>query len=104
MSEIDCGLHDKQIDFLFDGRRIKTGVFGRGWGKSYLTAAIFYQWMCQMPRGKAFLTAGSYEQIENTTLAECRKFWEALGLIEDVHYVVGKQPPRYLEEIDLMQT
>jgi hypothetical protein len=97
MSEetVDCGLHDAQSDFLLAPQRVKVGCFGRGWGKSYEIGAEIYNRMCQMPRSKGFVSAGSFEQIENTTIAECRKFWEVLGLYEGVHYVVNKKPPHY---------
>jgi hypothetical protein len=85
--------HTRQIEFAQAPQRVKVMVAPRGWGKSTEIALITYDWVRLMPRGKAFFAATTFEQIDNNVLPPVREKWAELGLIEGIHYVVGKRPP-----------
>lgn len=82
-----------QIQFASAPQRIKCLVAGRGFGKSSLIALIVYFWLDKMPRAKIFFSSTTFEQLDNSTLPPIREKWLELGLIEGVHFVVGKRPP-----------
>lgn len=85
--------HGPQIDFAQAHQRVKVMVAPRGWGKSTEIALITYDWFRLMPRGKAFFSSTTFEQIDNNVLPPVREKWAELGLKEGIHYVVGKRPP-----------
>lgn len=82
----------KQIAFVTAPQKIKTCVAGRGFGKSTLIALILLFMLRSMPRAKIFFSSTTIEQIKNMTLPPVRAKLREMGLIEDVHYVVGKDP------------
>lgn len=85
--------HSKQIEFATAPQQVKCAVSPRGWGKSTLIALITYDWFRLMPRGKVFYSSTTFDQIENQSLPVIRDKWQEFGLIEGLHYVVGKTPP-----------
>lgn len=85
--------HSRQIDFAEAKQRVKCLIAGRGWGKSSVIALILYYWFRLMPRGKVFLSSTTFDQIDNNVLPPVREKWAEMGLIENLHYVVGKRPP-----------
>lgn len=85
--------HSGQIAFAEAPQRVKCAVAPRGWGKSTVIAFFLYNWLRLMPRGKVFYSSTTYDQIDNQSLPVIRDKWTELGLIEGIHYVVGKKPP-----------
>ena len=86
--------HDGQIDLAFSPQKIKVFVCGRAWGKSQGIGLITYDWAKKSPRAKIFLCSTTLDQIKNNTLSPIQDAWSSLGLIEDIHYVVCKRPPK----------
>ena len=83
----------KQIQFATAPQRVKCIVAGRGFGKSAVLALVTREWCRLMPRGKVFLSSTTFDQITEATLPVMREKWGEMGLIEGLHYVVGKRPP-----------
>lgn len=53
--------------------------------------------MQEMPRAKGFLSSSTYNQILTKTLPAMEERWQAAGMIDGVHYVVGRRPPKHFE-------
>jgi hypothetical protein len=81
-----------QIRFATARQKIKTLIAGRGFGKSTLIALILYQMMRVLRRGKIFFSSTTVEQIKNSTLPPVIEKLAEMGIIEDKHFVVGKNP------------
>lgn len=82
----------KQIGFVMAPQKIKTLIAGRGFGKSTLIALILFFMLRAMPRAKIFFSSTTIEQIKNMTLPPVIAKLHEMGIIEDRHYVVGKDP------------
>jgi hypothetical protein len=48
-----------------------------------------------MPRSKGFLSSTTYNQLLTKTLPGIEAMWQEMGLVEALHYVVGKRPPEH---------
>jgi len=70
--------------------RMKYHVWARGAGKSFILAYYMKEFARQMPRGSFFLVGATYSQILFQTLPSTIEGMEKLGLIQGVHYVVGR--------------
>jgi len=73
-------------------------VWGRGTGKTEGPIAfrsIHNQNI--MPRGATGMVASTYMQILTRTLPPLEKAWQRYGYMPDVHYWVGKFPPKNLK-------
>ena len=85
----------KQQEFLKNRKPIKLFRAGRGTGKTHIIGAEKRISAAEFPQGKEFLAAATYAQILTKTLPELMDVWRGFGLIENVHYVVGKRPPKH---------
>lgn len=84
--------NSKQISFVTAPQKIKTCVAGRGFGKSTLIALILLFMLRAMPRAKIFFSSTTLEQVKNSTLPPVLEKLAEMGLVEDRHFVVGKDP------------
>lgn len=82
----------KQIAFVQAVQKIKTLIAGRGFGKSTLIALILLFMLRVMPRAKIFFSSTTIEQIKNMTLPPVIAKLHEMGIIENRHFVVGKDP------------
>lgn len=82
----------KQIAFVQAPQKTKTLVAGRGFGKSTAIALILIFFLRHLARGKVFFASTTLEQVMNSTLPPVRDKLAKIGIKEDVHYVVGKDP------------
>lgn len=76
----------------------KTKIFlewGRGTGKSFILAYLMKRMVEQMPGASFALVGSTYLQILSRTLPSTKKGLAALGLYENVDYVVGKNGSKY---------
>lgn len=87
-------LNDKQREFLSSHANIVMFLAGRGTGKTFTIGEAKFNCLARMPRGKTFLSSSTYAQILTKSIPEMQSNWEQHGLIEDVHYVIGKRPPK----------
>lgn len=72
----------------------KVFLAGRGSGKTAEGGLEVYMNQYHLPRSKGFICGLTYQQILNNFLPPMIELWEMLGLHEDVHFVVGKTPPK----------
>lgn len=88
-------LNDPQAKVLLVDPQIAVLIYGRRLGKSTeIIAHLSAKRAFDMP-GASFLMLGrTYKQILERTLAATKTGWLKRGYIEDVHYVVGKRPPK----------
>lgn len=84
--------NQKQIDFVTARQKIKTAIAGRGWGKSTVISLILLFMLRGMPRAKIFFSSTTIEQIKNSTLPPVLAKLAEMGIHEDKHFVVGKDP------------
>lgn len=68
--------------------------WGRGTGKSTVLADIIKEVVHEMPRGKGVIVGETYKQILTRTLPETKAGLEMLGYHQNVHYWLGKRPPK----------
>jgi len=68
--------------------------WGRGTGKSTIIAWRIKELAFRMPRGKFFLVGATYQQILTRTLPSTIAGLEILGFYKDVHYWIGRRPPK----------
>lgn len=87
--------NDKQIEFLEAEAIVKTAVWGRGTGKTRIIPEDIYDRAVEMPRSRQFLAAFTYDQIYDNILPDLHEVFAEHGLIEDVHYVIDKKPPKH---------
>jgi len=67
---------------------------GTGSGKTFIEGVISANFIKNYPHVTGFIGANTYEQLNTSTLKGIRDVWrEYFGLIDGIHYVVGKQPP-----------
>lgn len=77
----------------------KTLIAGRGFSKSFTNGLKQAQKVALMPRSVGLFNSPTYQMIYTKTLIPMKAAWEQhMGYIEDVHYVVGKTPPKYFDK------
>lgn len=73
-----------------------TLIAGRGFGKSFINGLKQARKVELMPRSVGLFTSPTYSMIYTKTLIPMKAAWaQHLNYIEDVHYVVGKVPPKH---------
>ncbi|GAA4327445.1 hypothetical protein GCM10023149_30830 [Mucilaginibacter gynuensis] len=73
-------------------------VWGRGTGKTEGPIALrSIHNQNAMPKGATGMVAATYMQILTRTLPPLEKAWQRYGYMPDVHYWVGKFPPKNLK-------
>lgn len=82
----------RQIAFATALQKIRVLIAGRGFGKSTLIALILYLMLRAMPRAKIFFSSTTVEQIKNSTLPPVIAKLGEMGITENRHFVVGKDP------------
>lgn len=75
-------------------QRIKVLVLGRGAGKSTAIALQIKNTVYGMPRSKNFIVTGTYQQALTRTLPSTIKALEMLGFVKNLHFFVGRLPPK----------
>src|SRR4051794_18065100 len=74
------------------------GVWGRGTGKTEGPIALRSIHNANiMPRGAHGLVGATYMQILTRTLPALEKGWQRYGYKPEVHYWIGKFPPKHLQ-------
>jgi len=83
-----------QMLFILSNVLITVLEWGRGTGKSTILARRIIDCVTQMPRSTGALAASSYTQIKTRTLPSTIAGLESHGIYKDIHYFVGKRPPK----------
>ncbi len=84
----------KQLKFLEAKQPTTKFLGGRGSGKSTCIAGKARMRFSYMPRAKTFFASTSYNQILTKTLPAVLSKFEDFGLKEDIHFVIGRKPPK----------
>lgn len=83
----------KQLEFLKAKQKTKALIAGRGFGKSTVIGGSQFMKAKFIPRAKNFFASTTYNQILTATLPAIEGKFQDMGLIPDIHYIVGKRPP-----------
>lgn len=82
------------VSLLVDANE-EYDVWGRGTGKSSgVLAPRTRRNVINMPRSCGAMVAETYQQTLTRTLPSMINGWEKLGLIKDIHYVIGQRPDK----------
>lgn len=93
MKKVYANSAQKKFLAWMNALAISVFIGGRGVGKSFCLGLSLYQ-MAQMFGGaKSYLMAPTYKQLLTKTLPEVKEALDYLGLVENIHYVIGKKPP-----------
>lgn len=90
-------LNNKQRRFINAQQKTRCFVGGRGSGKSTCIGVVNRMRASVMPRAKVFFASTTYNQILTKTLPAIENMWQMMGMQEDIHYVVGKRPPKHFD-------
>lgn len=83
-----------QLFFIVNRKLITILEWGRGTGKSTIIGRHISDCVSQMPRSSGALVAETYAQILTRTLPSTIAGLEQHGLFKDIHYFVGRRPPK----------
>jgi len=86
--------NSKQLEFLQAKQKTRILLWGRGTGKNTTLGGLSELRLIKLPRAKFFFSASTYNQILTKTLPPIELKWNEDGFKEDIHYVVGRKPPR----------
>lgn len=93
MSEIYFNKIQQRVMYI--GAKTTVVVAGRRTGKTYGIGAPFaLRNMQRMPGSTGGIVVPTFRHGLTNTLPGLFSCWKAMGLIEGVHYVVGKRPPK----------
>lgn len=87
-------LNPMQFLLALATQRIRVIQVGRGGGKSFIVALEIIKIVLGMPRSKNFILGLTYQQILTRTLPSTIKALAILGLHKDIHYFIGRYPPK----------
>jgi len=75
---------------------VEMAIWGRGTGKSYgLIALRWLHFVFSMPGSMGGIIGATFAQLLTRTLPPVVSAWEQFGYIRDIHFVIGKQPPKH---------
>lgn len=88
-------LNKPQIRVYLVGAHIIVTVWGRGTGKS---EGVIAPWLAdkvfQMPRSKGIIIGPTFQHLLVNTLPPVIEMWKRMGYHRDIHYFIGKYPPK----------
>lgn len=85
-----------QREVMAVGARDSYVVAGRGTGKGLVHAATNLRNFQAMPRSTTGLIAPYANRAKSNTIPSMTMHWEAWGYKKDVHWCIGKRPPKAL--------
>lgn len=84
-----------QFRTVLNTSKLQVDVWGRATGKSTNKAWRYHRMIESMPRSTHIISGATFQQILTRTLPATFEAMERLGYEKDIHYVVGKEPPKY---------
>lgn len=97
MAEIYFNKIQQRVSFI--GAKTTVVVAGRRFGKTYGMGAPFVlRNMQRMPGSTGGIVVPTFRHGLTNTLPGLFTCWRAMGLIEGVHYVIGKKPPKTFKQ------
>ncbi len=93
--EKELYLNDPQQLVLLINAPVTVCVWGRGTGKSEgVIAPLIIDKLFRMPRSKGILIGPTYQHLLVNTLPPVIEMWKRMGYHRDIHYVMGRRPPK----------
>jgi len=87
-------LSEPQQYILTSAQEINLFLAGIGSGKTHLGGLVSAFYIQNFPEASGFIGANTHGQLNTSTMAQIRKVWKGLGLLEERDYVIGKAPPK----------
>lgn len=88
--------HAGQAHSVLASANTEDIVCGRGWGKSEGPGGKrLADWADAMPRASIGIVCSTFVQGKDRTLPPLYRAWERLGYRRDIHFFVGKKPPKH---------
>lgn len=88
-------LNNAQLRAVIHAPKVQIDIWSRATGKSTGKAWRMHKQVQTMPRSTGIITGTTFQQILTRTLPATFEALERLGYEKDVHYMIGKEPPRY---------
>ena len=89
-------LNRMQREVLAVGAKDTFAIAGRGTGKGVVQATVLLNAFQSMPRCTAAIVAPNAIRAMTNTLPSMTMHWEAWGYKRDVHWCIGRKPPKAL--------
>lgn len=90
---------DPQADVLETTADRVLFLAGVGSGKSQVIGVLSYEFIINNPEMIGFIGANTYSQLSKSTLKRVFDVWDKqFGLIQNIHYVVDRQPPKHFKK------
>ncbi len=86
-----------QREAMLIGARDTVIVAGRGTGKGLLHAAVNLRNFQAMPRSTTAFVVPAASRALVSTIPSMTRHWETWGYKRDVHWMIGRRPPRQLD-------
>lgn len=86
--------HETQQEVLFTPAKDLVICAGRGWGKGPVHAAINLRNMQRMPGSITGFVAANCKRALTNTIPSMVVHWQKWGYKRDVHWCIGKKPPK----------
>lgn len=86
--------HETQQQVLFTPAKDIVLCAGRGWGKGPIHAAINLRNMQRMPGSITGFVAANCKRALTNTIPSMLIHWQRWGFKRDVHWTIGKKPPK----------
>ena len=74
-------------------QKLRTAVCGRGFGKSHLEGKLIKLMFSNLPRTLVGIASLTFGHILTVEIPEITYALANEGIVEGMHYVVGKRPP-----------
>lgn len=95
MNEVEYYLNEAQARVLLIDPKVAVLIYGRRLGKSSeIIAHLLSSRAFDMPGSSWLILGRTYKQVLERTLPATKTGWAKRGYYEDVHYVIGRKPPR----------
>lgn len=95
----DIEVSEPQQEILTSTKQLNLFLAGVGSGKSHCMGIKSSFYINNFPDVPGLIVANTYSQLSASTLVQVFKVWaRSYNMVEDVHFVVDKQPPTYYEK------
>ena len=106
--EKEVYLSTPQIKVLRSRTSLTLNMAGQRAGKSFLIGFKTGYYICNFPKMKGMIAANTYKQLEQSTMAECKRVWKNVYNLTEYNeknptgnYVVNKKPPKHFHQFEL---
>ncbi len=89
-------MNKMQRDVVYTGARDTVIVAGRGTGKGLVHAAVNLRNFQAMPRSTTAFVVPAASRALVSTIPSMTRHWEDWGYKRDVHWMIGRRPPKTL--------